>query len=104
MGGSAELAMVHISMKQRSGKKCMTFVQGFPETACLPKSGKSYPVNFEKIVRTLKIEFQTGGKLVNDKKHGKIFQLQGDVRKEVAGFLVNETAIISKDQVRIHGA
>ena len=44
------------------------------------------------------------GTLIKDEEHGTIIQLQGDIRKEVAEFLIDATALISKDQVMIHGS
>ncbi|CAK0798883.1 unnamed protein product, partial [Prorocentrum cordatum] len=79
-------------------------VQGFPEQVRLPKTGRVLPVNFEKILQHLKKTFKTNGTLIKDEEHGTIIQLQGDIRKEVAEFLIEATALISKDQVMIHGS
>merc|ERR1712032_95288 len=95
---------VHIRMQQRNGRKSWTTVQGFPEQVRLPKSGRVLPVNFEKILQHLKKTFQTNGTLIKDEEHGTIIQLQGDIRKEVAEFLIDATALITKDQVMIHGS
>merc|ERR1712113_464320 len=95
---------VHIRMQQRNGRKSWTTVQGFPESAKLPKSGRVLPVDFDKILRALKKTFKTNGTLVKDEEHGTIIQLQGDIRKEVAEFLIDATAIVTKDQVMIHGS
>ncbi|CAK0853880.1 unnamed protein product [Prorocentrum cordatum] len=91
-------AKVHIRMQQRNGRKSWTTVQGFPEQVRLPKTGRVLPVNFEKILQHLKKTFKTNGTLIYDAEHGTIIQLQGDIRKEVAEFLVVATALISKDQ------
>ena len=37
-------------------------------------------------------------------EHGTIIQLQGDIRREVAEFLIDATAIVTKEQVMIHGS
>eukprot|EP00928_Gymnodinium_smaydae_P050016 TRINITY_DN33629_c0_g1_i1.p2 TRINITY_DN33629_c0_g1~~TRINITY_DN33629_c0_g1_i1.p2 ORF type:complete len:118 (-),score=39.06 TRINITY_DN33629_c0_g1_i1:137-490(-) len=95
---------VHIRMQQRNGRKSWTTVAGFPESVRLPKSGKVYPVDFDKILKALKKTFKTNGVLISDKEHGRIIQLQGDIRKEVAEFLVEVTALITKEQVMIHGS
>lgn len=52
----------------------------------------------------LKKTFKTNGVLIKDPDHGSVMQLQGDIRKEVAEFLIEVTAIITKDQVMIHGS
>eukprot|EP00437_Effrenium_voratum_P007810 CAMPEP_0181428994 /NCGR_PEP_ID=MMETSP1110-20121109/16971_1 /TAXON_ID=174948 /ORGANISM="Symbiodinium sp., Strain CCMP421" /LENGTH=138 /DNA_ID=CAMNT_0023552249 /DNA_START=52 /DNA_END=466 /DNA_ORIENTATION=+ len=90
---------VHVRMQQRNGRKSWTTVAGFPEQVRLPKSGKVLQVDFEKILRTLKKTFKTNGVLIKDPDHGSVMQLQGDIRKEVAEFLIEVTAIITKDQV-----
>ncbi|CAL1172094.1 unnamed protein product [Cladocopium goreaui] len=95
---------VHIRMQQRNGRKSWTTVAGFPESVRLPKSGKVLQVDFEKILRALKKTFKTNGVLIKDPDHGSVMQLQGDIRKEVAEFLIEVTAIITKDQVMIHGS
>mmetsp|Transcript_6956 Transcript_6956/g.21730 ORF Transcript_6956/g.21730 Transcript_6956/m.21730 type:complete len:115 (+) Transcript_6956:74-418(+) len=95
---------VHIRMQQRNGRKSWTTIQGFPEQVRLPKSGRVLPVDFDKILRALKKTFKTNGTLIKDDEHGTIIQLQGDIRKEVAEFLIDATALITKDQVMIHGS
>ena len=95
---------VHIRMQQRNGRKSWTTIAGFPESVRLPKSGKVLQVDFEKILRALKKSFKTNGVLIKDEEHGRIIQLQGDIRKDVAEFLVDVTAIITRDQVMIHGS
>mmetsp|Transcript_31032 Transcript_31032/g.62619 ORF Transcript_31032/g.62619 Transcript_31032/m.62619 type:complete len:92 (-) Transcript_31032:294-569(-) len=91
-------------MQQRNGRKSWTTVQGFPERVRLPKSGRQMDVDFDKILRALKKTFKTNGTLIKDDEHGTIIQLQGDIRKEVAEFLIDATGIITKDQVMIHGS
>merc|ERR1712054_353697 len=95
---------VHIRMQQRNGRKSWTTVAGFPERVRLPKSGTELPVDFEKILRALKKTFKTNGVLIRDPEHGVIIQLQGDIRKEVAEFFLDATALIIKDQIMIHGS
>merc|ERR1712129_632729 len=87
-GGKA--GNVHIRVQQRNGRKSWTTVQGFPAEAKLPKSGRVFPVDFDKILRALKKVFKT---------NGTIIQLQGDIRRAVADFLIDATAIITRDQV-----
>mmetsp|Transcript_111453 Transcript_111453/g.326017 ORF Transcript_111453/g.326017 Transcript_111453/m.326017 type:complete len:114 (-) Transcript_111453:124-465(-) len=95
---------VHIRMQQRNGRKSWTTIQGFPSSVRLPKSGRQMEVDFDKILRALKKTFKTNGTLIKDDEHGTIIQLQGDIRKEVAEFLMDATALITKDQVMIHGS
>merc|ERR1712060_501678 len=95
---------VHIRMQQRNGRKSWTMVQGFPESVRLPKSGRVLQVDFDKILRSLKKTFKTNGVLIRDAEHGRIIQLQGDLRKEVAEFLMDATALVTKEQIMIHGS
>mmetsp|Transcript_39572 Transcript_39572/g.113005 ORF Transcript_39572/g.113005 Transcript_39572/m.113005 type:complete len:115 (-) Transcript_39572:52-396(-) len=95
---------VHIRVQQRNGRKSWTTVQGFPAQVRLPKSGGVLPVDFDKLLRALKKTFKTNGTLIKDDEHGTIIQLQGDIRKELAGFLIDATALITKDMVMIHGS
>ncbi|GMH24984.1 hypothetical protein Nepgr_026827 [Nepenthes gracilis] len=82
---------VHIRVQQRNGKKSLTTVQGLK---------KDY--SYEKILKDLKKEFCCNGNVVQDKELGKVIQLQGDQRKNVAHFLV-QAGLVKKDQVKIHG-
>ncbi|CAE8605845.1 unnamed protein product [Polarella glacialis] len=100
----ADTNKVHIRMQQRSGRKSWTTVAGFPESVRLPKSGTVLAVDFDKILRALKKTFKTNGVLIKDAEHGSVIQLRGDIRKEVAEFLIEVTAIITKDKVMVHGA
>mmetsp|Transcript_31800 Transcript_31800/g.57624 ORF Transcript_31800/g.57624 Transcript_31800/m.57624 type:complete len:111 (+) Transcript_31800:109-441(+) len=96
---------VHIRVQQRQGRKCLTTIAGMPEMVRLPRSGTELPVDFGKILRALKRTIgNTNGVLKRDSQHGVIIQLQGDIRREVANFLVEETALITRDQIMIHGS
>merc|ERR1712100_450579 len=85
---------VHIRMQQRNGRKSWTTVAGFPEQVRLPKSGRTLKVDFDKILRAIKKTFKTNGNLIRDPEHGTVIQLQGDIRKDIADFLIEVTAII----------
>ncbi|KAL9254328.1 translation factor SUI1 homolog 2-like protein [Drosera capensis] len=82
---------VHIRIQQRNGKKSLTTVQGLR---------KEY--SYEKILKDLKKVFCCNGNVVQDKELGKVIQLQGDQRKNVAHFLV-QVGLAKKDQIKIHG-
>lgn len=82
---------VHIRIQQRNGKKSLTTVQGLR---------KEY--SYEKILKDLKKVFCCNGNVVQDKELGKVIQLQGDQRKNVAHFLV-QAGLAKKDQIKIHG-
>merc|ERR1719201_350840 len=94
---------VHIRVQQRNGRKSWTTVQGFPDKVRLPKSGKVLSLDWPKILKALKKTFKASGVIIDNEEHGKIIQMQGDIRKEIAEFFVEATAIITKEQIMIHG-
>lgn len=69
---------VHIRIQQRNGRKSLTTVQGIPS-----KFG------YNKILKELKKEFCCNGSVAEDIELGKVIQLQGDQRKNVATFLAD---------------
>lgn len=82
---------VHVRIQQRNGRKCLTTVQGLP-----PK------LNLKKVLTYFKKQFCCNGTIVEDPAAGKILQMQGDQRQQVAEFLVQEK-ICHKEQIKIHG-
>ncbi|KAB2603184.1 translation factor SUI1 2-like [Pyrus ussuriensis x Pyrus communis] len=80
-----------IDPDQRNGKKCLTIVEGLKED-----------LDFKKKLKDLKREFCCNGNVIEDKKLGKIIQLQGDQRNKVLQFLVDAN-IADKEQIKIHG-
>ncbi|KAH9610525.1 hypothetical protein KSS87_000997 [Heliosperma pusillum] len=91
LGASGANEYVHIWIRQRNGKKSLTTVQGLK---------KDY--SYEKILKDVKKAFCCNGNVVQDKELGKIIQLQGDQRKNVANFLV-QAGLTEKDGIKIHG-
>lgn len=83
--------IVHIRIQQRSGKKVLTTVQGLNEG-----------LNFELLLKAFKREFGCNGNIIEDEDHGKIIQLQGDKRRLVHDFLVNEK-ISEQNNIVVHG-
>ncbi|KAK1407025.1 hypothetical protein QVD17_38635 [Tagetes erecta] len=90
-GGAGIKEYVHIRIQQRNGRKSLTTVQGLKKE-----------LSYEKILKDLKKEFCCNGTVVQDKELGKVIQLQGDQRKNVAAFL-SRAGIVKKDQIKIHG-
>ncbi|KAJ8761739.1 hypothetical protein K2173_004548 [Erythroxylum novogranatense] len=89
--GAGALDYVHIRIQQRNGRKSLTTVQGLK---------KEYSYN--KILKDLKKEFCCNGTVVQDPELGQVIQLQGDQRKNVSLFLVQE-GIVKKENIKIHG-
>jgi translation initiation factor 1 len=82
---------VHIRVQQRNGKKSLTTVQGLPKE-----------FDLKKILKALKKEYCCNGCVVEDEEAGKVLQLQGDQRKNVSTFVV-ENKLVKKDSIKIHG-
>lgn len=82
---------IHIRIQQRNGRKTLTTIQGLPSDLSL-----------KKVLQTFKRDFCCNGTLVEDADLGQVVQLQGDQRKNVADFLVNE-GICRRSKVKIHG-
>ena len=80
-----------IRIQQRTGRKSLTTISGLPKG-----------LDFERLVRTLKKNFNCNGVLVKSPELGTVVQLQGDQRKNVTDFLVKEK-IIKRSQIKIHG-
>lgn len=83
---------IHIRVQQRNGRKSLTTLQGIN-----PK------INYKIILKECKKKFNCNGTIVDDPELGQIIQLQGDQRKNVAQFLVDEK-IAKKDLIKIHGS
>ena len=83
--------MVHIQFQQRTVRKCITIIQGLADD-----------IDFKKLVRHFKKCWSCNGTVIDDETYGQVIQLQGDHRKAVAKFLMEE-GLASKQQIKIHG-
>ncbi len=54
------------------------------------------------MIKALKKVFCCNGNIVEDEVMGRVIQLQGDQRKNVAEFLVEEK-LVEKSNLKIHG-
>lgn len=66
-------------------------VQGLPDD-----------LDLKKIVRAFKKAWCCNGTVVENEEWGTIIQLQGDHRKDISKFLIEE-GISFKDQIKVHG-
>jgi translation initiation factor 1 len=86
-----EIQIVHIWLRQRNGKKCVTEVNGLASD-----------LNLDKIMKFWRKDFHCSvSKFINEDKE-KIIKLQGDKRELILQFLILEN-IISKANIKIHG-
>eukprot|EP00347_Sterkiella_histriomuscorum_P021321 403334410 len=84
--------VVHLHYQQRTARKCLTIIQGLADD-----------LDYKKILRAFKKLFNCNGTIVEDEEMGTVIQLQGDNRKSVAKFLVEE-GIATVEEIKIHGA
>lgn len=106
---------VHIRIQQRNGKKSLTTVQGLPQEFDLKKilkalkKGTCYfhlnpkiPCHILIDLNYILAEYCCNGCVVEDEDLGKVLQLQGDQRKNVNAFLI-ENELAKKDSIKLHG-
>merc|ERR1712013_610832 len=86
-----ETESVHIRYTQRNGRKGVTTIVGLPQT-----------IEFKPLATRMKKKWSTNATVFEDAQMGTIIQLQGDRRKEVGLFVVEEGFVL-KAQVRVHG-
>lgn len=82
---------IHVRVQQRSGRKCITTIQGLAED-----------LDILKITRALKKTFKCNGSVTVDSELGEIVQLSGDQRTNVREFFVDQE-VCHEDQIVIHG-
>ena len=83
-------AKVHIRIKQLNGRKCVTTIEGLASN-----------LDFKKITKVMKKEFQCNGTVIADDKFGEVLQLSGDQRINVREFFINQV-ICDEDLIVIH--
>jgi translation initiation factor 1 len=87
-----EIQMVHIRIRQRGGRKCMTEVTGLASD-----------LNLNKIMKYWRHMYKCSvAKIINEKTKEKTIRLQGDKREDIKKFLLDEH-IIEKEHIKIHG-
>mmetsp|Transcript_37691 Transcript_37691/g.69549 ORF Transcript_37691/g.69549 Transcript_37691/m.69549 type:complete len:110 (-) Transcript_37691:242-571(-) len=88
---TAPSSVVHIRNQQRNGRKSLTTISGLADD-----------LDLKKILKYIRKMYQTNGTVKNDKEHGDVIQVQGDLRKEIAQFLT-EYKVCDKDEIKLHG-
>lgn len=84
--------LVHLRIQQRNARQRICTVEGL-----------SPHLDFKKIKKVLMKKFCCNGIVVNDPELGQILQFQGDHRKSIAQFIIEEGLVSSPDMVKIHG-
>ena len=83
--------MVHINFQQRTTRKCITIIQGLDED-----------LDFDKLAKYFKKTWHCAAALKESEEYGTVIQVQGDIRKSVAQFFIDE-GIARKEEIKIHG-
>eukprot|EP00389_Voromonas_pontica_P004641 GDKH01006899.1.p2 GENE.GDKH01006899.1~~GDKH01006899.1.p2 ORF type:complete len:114 (+),score=20.64 GDKH01006899.1:84-425(+) len=83
--------LIHLRLKQRNGRKTLTFVEGI-----------SPEFDYKKLLKAFKKLFNTNGAIMEDEDFGQVIQVQGDHRAQILEFLTEE-GICDKEQIRMHG-
>lgn len=92
--GDRPLSDVHIRLQQRSGKKCITIIEGLAEDLDLKLISKA-------LRRTLK----TASNVLKNKDNIEFIKLNGDCRKQVRDFLIKYKVVEypTDNIIKIHG-
>ena len=86
---------LHIRVRKRNGRKCITTIEGFEED-----------LDVKRICKAMRKQFNCNGNVVNDEQHTDVLQLQGDQRENVKEWILSNQ-IIGKnesDRIVVHGA
>lgn len=82
---------VHVRVQQRSGRKCITTVEGLADD-----------LDIKRICKAFKKNFSCNGAVQKDEDSKEVIQLSGDQRTNVKSFLVDQE-ICLPDSVVLHG-
>jgi translation initiation factor 1 len=83
---------VHLRIKQRNGKKCITIIEGLNKA--LPDK-----TDLEKLAKKFRKQFSCS---VTIKEEGSTIELQGDHRAGIQDDLVKQ-AICKLEDIKVHG-
>mmetsp|Transcript_3870 Transcript_3870/g.5263 ORF Transcript_3870/g.5263 Transcript_3870/m.5263 type:complete len:112 (+) Transcript_3870:143-478(+) len=89
---TAPSSEVHIRNQQRNGRKSLTTISGLPDD-----------LDLKKILKWIRKLYSTNGTVKEDKVHGEVIQVQGDLRSEIERFLI-DYKVCSKEEIKVHGA
>uniref|UniRef100_A0A4X2K7J8 SUI1 domain-containing protein n=1 Tax=Vombatus ursinus TaxID=29139 RepID=A0A4X2K7J8_VOMUR len=82
---------IHIRIQKRNCRKTLTTIQG---------TANDYDKN--KLMKAFKKKFACNGAVIEHPEYGEIIQLQGDQRKNICQFLL-EDDIVKEEQLKVHG-
>ena len=82
---------VHLHFQKRNARQCLTAVRGLPDD-----------LDMRKLTRHFKKAWCCNGTTSKHSEWGDIIQLQGDHRRDIFKFLIDE-GISTKEEIKIHG-
>ena len=82
---------VHLHFQKRNARQCLTSVRGLPDD-----------LDMRKLTRHFKKAWCCNGTTTKHAEWGDIIQLQGDHRRDIFKFLIDE-GISTKEEIKIHG-
>lgn len=82
---------VHLHFQKRNARQCLTAVRGLPAD-----------LDMKKLTRHFKKAWCCNGSTTKHSQWGDIIQLQGDHRRDIFKFLMDE-GISTKEEIKIHG-
>lgn len=85
---------IHIRIKQRNGRKCISIITGLNK---VPNMNKS---SLEQLVKKFRKKFSCSVAIKDD---GNTVELQGDHRLKIQNELIN-LGICKSDDIKIHGS
>ena len=85
---------VHMRCQQRSGRKCITTVQGL----ALPKA------DLKRLLKDIKKRFNCNGSIQVDDAGACVLQMSGDQREGVRALLIGRKLVDDAADVVVHGA
>ena len=88
---AAQHNFVHLHFQKRNARQCLTSVRGLPED-----------LDMKKLTRHFKKAWCCNGTTTKHSEWGDIIQLQGDRRRDIFKFLIDE-GISTKEEIKIHG-
>lgn len=84
---------IHIRLKQRNGKKCLTLIEGLASD-----------LDLKRIAKALRQTFKTSGAVITTES-GELIQLAGDHRESVKKFLIDYRIWDTEQDpvIKVHG-
>jgi translation initiation factor 1 len=87
---------VHIRLQQRTGKKCITTIQGLDPYVENDKK------KLERFISFVKKQLACNGSVLANETWGNVIQLTGDQRHAMVDFLITHFSI-KKELIKLHG-